>query len=144
MADDGRLSYERYPCKSIWGVFPIVSAAGNSTRFEWRYLNKPENLHGTNGDRDEMDHNQTVQLFFIGCRVFAIRVSDSVGMMHSRYQDQGESCIICAGWIFFFRIVRPLILIISPCSSSFKILLQELLKEPFVNEPTYNIGNNHF
>lgn len=106
MADDGRLSYERYPCKSIWGVFPIVSAAGNSTRFEWRYLNKPENLHGANGDRDEMDHNQTVQLFFIGCRVFAIRVSDSVGMMHSRYQDQGESCIICASRDFFF-VNRP-------------------------------------
>lgn len=87
-----------------WGGrgYPIVSAGGNSTRFEWRYLNKPENLHEANGDRDEMDHNQTVQLFFIGCRILAIRVSDSVGMMHSRYQDQGESCIICASRIFFF------------------------------------------
>lgn len=65
MADDGRLGYERYPCK-----------------------------YEANGDRDEMDHNQTVQLFFIGCRVFAIRVSDSVGMMHSRYQDQGERTLV--------------------------------------------------
>lgn len=31
-----------------------------------------ENLHEADGDRDRVDHHQTVEFFFIGCRVFAI------------------------------------------------------------------------
>lgn len=68
-----------------------------------------ENLHEADGDRDRVDHNQTVEFFFIGCRVFAIWVSDSVGMMHSRYQDQGESCMIRASSEGFFVGESPIV-----------------------------------